>query len=91
MMGRMSTRDLAEKYGKSKNSRQLVNAAVRAELAGGAEALDALEAAHKALGRGNDPTLGRLHASIRAITEAMQAEIRRRYGMPDPDADGSSA
>jgi hypothetical protein len=81
-MPRMSTRDLAAKYGKSKNSTQLVNAAIRAELPGGNEALDALDTLRRAdEHRSNRDTADAL-AAVRQIVEAMAAEIRRRYNMP---------
>jgi hypothetical protein len=80
----MTTKDLQEKYGK-RNSAALINAAIRAELPGGSELLDALEIAHKAAGRKDDPataTVGRVLVALRAAKRAMEAEIRRRYGMP---------
>lgn len=74
-MPRMSTKDLAAKYGKSKNSTQLVNAAIRAELAGGNEALDSLDRLRE---MGNSAGL----AAVRAIVDAMASDIRRRYDLP---------
>jgi len=92
MIRRMATKELREKYGKS-TAEQAVNAAIRAELPGGAALLDALEIAHKAAGRyqtggtsrGDDPaaaTVGRVLAALRAAKGAMEDEIRRRYDMP---------
>ena len=75
----MSKRDLGEKYGKSKNTTQLVNAAIRAEIPGGCEALDALDELRAA---GNDQGL----AAIRLVVDAMADEIRRRYDMPPREA-----
>jgi len=80
----MSKRDLAAKYGTSKNVTQLVNAAIRAELPGGAAALDALHqlrtrADHS---RGHDDCL----AAARAIVDAMADEIRKRYGLTPSDS-----
>lgn len=80
----MGTRELREKYGKS-TAEQAINAAIRAELPGGSELLDALEIAHKAAGRKDDPaaaTVGRILTALRGAKAAMEAEIRRRYGMP---------
>jgi hypothetical protein len=70
----MSKRDLGEKYGSSKNSTQLVNAAIRAEIPGGSEALDALDKLR--------PAGGQALEAIRSIVDAMGDEIRRRYQMP---------
>jgi len=81
----MSTKDLAAKYGTNKSSVQLINAAIRAELTAGNEFLDALEIAHKAAGRKDDPAIssvGRVLSALRTVKAAMAAEIRRRYGMP---------
>lgn len=39
----MTLEDLKDRYGRSSNHRQLFNRAIRAECAGGAEVLDALE------------------------------------------------
>lgn len=75
----MSTKELAAKYGKSKNSTQLVNAAIRAEIPGGNEALDALDTLRTA---GNEQGL----AAVRLIVDAMADEIRRRYDMPPREA-----
>jgi hypothetical protein len=82
MIRRMSTKDLAAKYGKSKNSTQLVNAAIRAEIPGGEVALnwlDHLRTRHELTGS-QDAEYGL--AAVRSIVDAMAAEIRRRYGMP---------
>lgn len=92
----MATKDLAAKYGKSKNSRQLLNAAIRAELVAGNEALDALTAADSLMLRlrdGRAPPIvldlaGETMSAVQAIAAAMRAEIRKRYGMP-PELDDS--
>lgn len=84
MIARMSTRDLQEKYGAA-NSKAAINAAIRAEIPGGGELLDALETAHKAAGRNDDPaaaTIGRVLTALLRAKGAMEAEIRRRYGIP---------
>ncbi|HEY2411581.1 MAG TPA: hypothetical protein VGI40_05040 [Pirellulaceae bacterium] len=78
----MSTKDLAAKYGKSKNSTQLVNAAIRAEIPGGGEAIDALDRIRASdERRGTSDTADAL-AAIRSVVNAMADEIRSRYGMP---------
>jgi hypothetical protein len=77
----MSNQDLAAKYG-SGNRARLINKAIRAELVGGNEALHALDRL-------------RIHGGpaldlVRDIVEAMAAEIRRRYNIPqrgDPGDD----
>jgi len=85
----MATKELCDKYGK--NSALSINAAIRAELPGGSELLDALEIAHKAAGRRDDPaaaTVHRILESLRAAKAALEAEIRRRYDMPPRDERG---
>lgn len=69
----MSNQDLAAKYGTGNRAR-LINKAIRAELVGGNEALAALDRMKLQGGPGLD--------LVRAIVEAMAAEIRRRYGLP---------
>jgi hypothetical protein len=78
----MSTRDLAAKYGKNRNSRRLINDAIRAELVGGAEALDALELLRQQHERQGTPETHAALAAIHRIIDAMAAEIRQRYGLP---------
>ncbi len=81
-------RDLREKYGKS-NLRQAVNAAIRAELPGGNDVLDLLELTHHAADRlgwedadGQPSLLRVIHERLARAANAMEQEIRRRYGMP---------
>jgi hypothetical protein len=87
----MSLRDLRARYGKTSGSaREAVNRAIRAELPGGAETLDALELFHKIVQRVGDtepgsgrPTVAQVaHDRLSTIADAMEEEIRRRYGMP---------
>ena len=78
----MSTKDLTAKYGKNKNSTQAINAAIRAELPGGAEALDALDRVRTLDERRGTPETADALAAIRGIVNAMADEIRRRYDMP---------
>ena len=89
----MPTKDLAAKYGKNKNSRVLVNAAIRAELVGGNETLEALELADR-LSRASADIPPGLESyavvnlipqtldAVHAIAAAMRADVRQRYGMP---------
>ena len=86
----MSTRELRAKYGRTAgSSRAAINAAIRAELPGGAIVLDLCELTHHAAERlgWNDadgtPSLIRvLHERLSEAANEMEAEIRRRYGMP---------
>src|SRR5262245_54695564 len=82
----MSTRDLAAKYGKAKNSTQLVNAAIRAEMTGGAEALDALDSLRRIDERRGTPETADALTAVRRMVDAMADGIRRRYGMPPREA-----
>jgi hypothetical protein len=74
----------------NKNSRQLINAAIRGELVAGNEALDALTVADSLILRlrdGRAPPIvmdlaGQTLDAVQAIAAAMRAEIRQRYGMP---------
>lgn len=85
----MPTRELCAKYGQNGGQRAAVNKAIRAELAGGNEVLDSLELFHKIVLRVGEherdcktPTIAQVaHDRLSAIADAMEAEIRRRYGM----------
>jgi hypothetical protein len=88
----MPLRELRRKYGKTSGSaREAINRAIRAELAGGNEALDGLELFHKIVLRlgefeadGRTPTLAQVaHDRLAGIANALEAEIRRRYAMPE--------
>ncbi len=86
----MATRDLREKYGSAGSARLIINRAIRAELPGGAEALDAAELFHQIVCRHGmyepgtrTPTVAQVaHDRLAAILNAMEAEIRRRYKIP---------
>ena len=85
-MPRMPTKELKAKYGKGTQA-LAINAAIRAELPGGDQMLDALEVAHKAAGREDLPgearaAISRVLASLLDAKAALEAEIRRRYDMP---------
>lgn len=85
-MRRMGKRELAAKYGKNKNTPNLMNAAIRAECPGGNEALAALDRLRAlAAASGTEDAQAGL-AAVRSIVDAMAAEIRRRYDMPARDA-----
>lgn len=82
----MSIRDLKEKYGGSKG-RQVVNRAIRAEIIGGNEALDAVECLRRLHRLGVDrryPWAADATAalnSVMAIVDEMSEEIARRYDL----------
>lgn len=76
----MSARDLTAKYG-NKNRNNLINAAIRAELTAGPEALEALNELRMIDDREQTKSTGRAVEHARAIIDAMAAEIRRRYGL----------
>lgn len=85
----MSRQDLAAKYGTSKNSGKLINAAIRAELPGGTELLEFREwlfqndgVLQNGLG---ERTVSTLLARVEAMHVAMANEIRNRYGMTASD------
>jgi hypothetical protein len=78
----MSRLDLQAKYGK-KNVRRLLNAAIRAELPGGAEAIDALDELRRWQDRRDDESVQAALALLRRIIDAMALEIRRRYDLLD--------
>ncbi|WP_321376979.1 hypothetical protein [Trichococcus shcherbakoviae] len=85
----MSTRDLREKYGSNGGTPAVINRAIRAECPGGNEALDALRSFHEILRSDrleSNPTAKAMAEAARnrlvEIANAMEAEIRRRYGMP---------
>jgi hypothetical protein len=78
----VSTKELAAIYGKNKNSTQLVNAAVRTEIPGGSEALDALDELRSLHENRGLPETATALKHARAIVDAMAAEIRKRYDMP---------
>ena len=83
----MPTKELRAKYRKSNQSAAL-NAAIRAELPGGGLVLDLLELTHHAADRlgwreGDGPSLPAvIHGRLREAANEMEAEIRRRYGLP---------
>ncbi|MBQ8285865.1 MAG: hypothetical protein IJZ10_06145 [Thermoguttaceae bacterium] len=78
----MSIKELKEKYG-VRGSVGAVNAAIRAEIPGGANVLDALTALHPALRRSNGRTRRDLEATFERLQSARAAmvdDVARRYG-----------
>jgi hypothetical protein len=82
----MAIRDLKEKYGRS-NAREALNAAVRAELIGGNEVLDALANLDQLHAKCKSYGLPQLHdastalQAARRIADSMRDEIARRYDL----------
>ena len=88
----MTQKDLRDAHGEGK-LRQVLNRAIRAEIPGGPETLDALELAHKILRRTGEteasgqPTIAKVaYDRLCGIADAMESEIRRRYGLGTPPA-----
>jgi hypothetical protein len=87
----MSLRDLQQKLGMNRRGRDLINRAIRAELPGGNECLDALAFFHEMKHRLNE-TRGEPAAAVcqaamdrlALVADAMEAEIRRRYAITPP-------
>ena len=81
----MSKKKLQEKYGKNKKSRQLYNAAIRAECPGGSELLDLLELISSMRGRTNSADeAGKLRIiedRLQLIRERMLCDVRERWGI----------
>jgi hypothetical protein len=92
----MTPDDLRRKYGESKSPKQRMNAAIRAELPGGSEALDALAELRskedwRAETGGERYLIAGLRTAlslVRACVGAMADEIRRRYGFTHSRQDG---
>lgn len=84
---------LRSKYGGRVH--EAINRAIRAECPGGNEAIDALTLLHQMCGRlgwsdgrGKTP-LAVAYERVLAIVNAMDDEIRRRYGLPARPGDQS--
>lgn len=82
MIATMSTKELREKYGAS-NARAAINRAIRAEIPGGAEALDVLERLHHRVQETASRDATFALDQVRLVMAAMEADIRQRYGLPD--------
>ena len=84
----MPIRELREKYGKSK-VRQVFNAAIRAELVGGDDLLDAMPLVDRLTIRLKERDLaGQTEAqaaldALRDLREVMAAVIAKRWGLRD--------
>ena len=83
----MSTKELKEKYGKNKKSRQLYNAAIRAECPGGGELLDLLELVSSMRGRvasaDEASKLQTIEDRLQLIRERMFYNVRERWNIED--------
>ncbi len=75
----MASRDLTEKYSK-KNVRLAVNAAIRKEIPGGADLLDALTLA--AAQQNASYRWGQIYKMLESARNAAANEIARRYQLP---------
>lgn len=75
---------IQDRYG-GNNPRSRINRAIRAELPGGPQVLDAMTALRDLVrSRDAEPVRDRVHAALELLREAadqMEAEIRRRYGL----------
>jgi len=83
----MSIKELRTKYGRSKKSRQLYNAAIRAECPGGGELLDLLELVSSMRGRVSSvdeaAKLRAIEDRLQLIRERMFYDVRARWGIKD--------
>jgi len=83
----MSIKDLRDKYGKNKKSRQLYNAAIRAECPGAGELLDLLELVSSMRGRVTSTDeaskLQTIEDRLQLIRERMFYDVRERWGIDD--------
>lgn len=83
----MPIKDLYDKYGKNKNPRQVVNAAIREELVGGNDLLDVMVVVDLLARQLRERGLaGKYEAqnaldSLRALREVMGGIIADRYGL----------
>jgi len=80
----MSKENLKEKYGKSKATKSLYNAAIRAECPGGNETLDLLELVSAMRGRCRDneelAKLTTIEDRLQTIRERMLIDVKIRWG-----------
>lgn len=81
----MGSRELQQKY-QASNSKAAIHRAIRAEIPGGTEALDALERIHQVHRGSRAKEAGIALAELRQVVAAMEEEIRRRYDMPPRQA-----
>jgi hypothetical protein len=91
----MAMKELGAKYGKG-SGRGLVNRAIRAELLGGDEALDALTAIHHAAQHAATDmvkcvaSLSAAHTLMSELVRKMSNEIARRYELPSYEPEGQN-
>ena len=71
----MGIRELKERYGVSLRASQAINRAIRAEIVGGNDLMDALKFAN------NRKDLGELGECLRRIRAEMANEVARRYSL----------
>jgi len=75
--------EFRKKYGKNKKSRQLYNAAIRAECPGGDELVELLELVSKMRGRSNSADeaskLRTIEDRLQLIRERMLCDVRERW------------
>ncbi len=71
----MGLRELKERYGVSLRTSQAFNRAIRTEIVGGKDLMDALKYAN------NRQDLGELGECLRRIRAEMANEVARRYGL----------
>lgn len=71
----MGLRELKERYGVSLRTSQAFSRAIRAEIVGGKDLMDALKYAN------NRRDLGELGECLRRIRAEMANEVARRYGL----------
>jgi len=83
----MPIKELRAKYGKNKKSRQLYNAAIRAECPGGGELLDLLELVSSMRGRVSSADeaskLQAIEDRLQLIRERMFYDVRDRWEIKD--------
>jgi len=87
----MPIKDLRDKYGKNKNPRKAINAAIRAELVGGDDVLDCLDRLDRTARRLKERDLaGQYEAqnaldSLRALRDLMSNIIADRYNLKNTE------
>lgn len=83
----MGIREIRDRYGRNLKGRQAVNAAIRAELVGGDDCLDAMASLHRLATRLRQRGLDRADEAqaaldaCRRVADAMSDEIARRYDL----------
>ncbi|MDR1385275.1 MAG: hypothetical protein LBJ67_15715 [Planctomycetaceae bacterium] len=75
----MSINDLRKVYGKNKKAGQSVNAAVRAEIPGGAEILETTHWMQKHLLQSSNDEIQFVYEKLISASEKMKCSIARKY------------